>query len=96
MFVKSHGSKARVVPFINGQTGEEFSKLMFPNAQFTQGDLKGKTLSASWGKSLQGGLTAQQVAEQKDQLCVIEMDTPEHYMVCRQGELRGEDVEVEW
>lgn len=96
MFVKSHGSKARVVPFVNRETGEQFTKLMFPNATFQQGDLAGKTLSASWGKSLEGGLTAQQVAEQKDSLQVIEYMRPENYMVCKQGELRGEDVEVDW
>lgn len=96
LFVKSHGSKARVVPFANKQTGEEFTKVVFPAATFQLGELAGKTLSAGWGKSLSGGLTAKEVAEQKDHLIVVELDRPEHYLVCREGELRGEDIEVEW
>jgi hypothetical protein len=96
MFVRSHGSKAMVSEFVNKETGETFTKVVFPNAKFTQGDLAGKTLTASWGKSLAGGLTAQQVAQQKDQLQVIELDRPEHYMVCRQGQLQGEVIDVEW
>lgn len=103
MFVRSHGSKAMVSEFVNTQTGETFTKVTFPNAKFSANSkdsngnsLEGKTLTASWGKSLQGGLTAQQVAQQKDQLQVIELDRPEHYMACRMGELKGDLIDVEW
>ena len=103
MFVRSHGSAAGVSDFVNKQTGESFTKLVFPNAKFgpsakdSQGNsLEGKVLCATWGPSLAGGLTADQVAAKRNELVVLETDRPEHYVVCKQGELQTTLINVEW
>lgn len=99
MFVRSHGGQAGVSDFVSTETGEKFTKLVFPQWRFTAAagkDKAGKTLTAAWGRSLPGGLTAAEVAQQKDSLVVIEYKRPENYMVCRQGALNTTIVNCEW
>lgn len=95
-FAVSHGKKVMVSEFVNKTTGETFTKLAFPNAKHTKaaGDLEGKIITASWGPSLPGGLTAKQVGLMKDELQILETERPEHFVVAKQGQLRGEDVDL--
>jgi hypothetical protein len=95
---------AGVSEFVDRSTGETFTKVVFPNAKFTEAagldrdgkPLAGRTLTAGWGKSLAGGLTPEQVAARKNELCVIELNKPEHYLVCKQGEIKMQRINTEW
>lgn len=103
-FVRSHGMDAGVSEFVDKSTGETFTKVVFPNAKFTEAagldssgkPLAGRILTAGWGKSLPGGLTPDQVAARKEELCVIELNRPEHYLVCKQGELKTQKINTTW
>ena len=82
-FAKSHG-KMKVAPFVNKETGEAFKSCAFLN-----GD--GITLVAFSSKL--GELTPKEIAAQKDDLQVVELESGT-YKLCRAGKDSWEDVDL--
>ena len=82
-FAKSHG-KMKVAPFVNKETGECFKSCAFLN-----GD--GITLVAF--SSNLGELTPAQIAAQKDDLQVVELESGS-FKLCRAGHDTWEDVDL--
>ena len=82
-FAKSHG-KMKVAPFVNKETGEAFKSCAFLN-----GD--GITLVAF--SSNLGELTPAQIAAQKDDLQVVELESGS-FKLCRVGHDSWQDVDL--
>lgn len=84
-FAKSHG-KMQVGEFSNKETGETFKSCIFTNP-----DDQSRCFVAFSSKM--GELTPRQIAEQKDTLQVVELESG-NYSLCKQGANAWEDVEL--
>ena len=82
-FAKAHG-RMKVAPFVNKETGECFKSCAFLN-----GD--GITLVAF--SSNLGELTPAQIAAQKDELQVVQLESGT-YKLCKAGHDTWEDVDL--
>lgn len=83
-FAKSHG-KMKVAPFVNKETGEAFKSCMFVNSE---GEV---TATVNFSSKL-GELTPQQIASQKDELQVVELNSGT-FKLCKAGST-WEDVDL--
>lgn len=83
-FAKSHG-KMKVAPFVNKETGEAFKSCMFVNSE---GEV---TATVNFSNKL-GELTPQQIASQKDELQVVQLNSGT-YKLCKAGST-WEDVDL--
>lgn len=84
-FAKSHG-KMQVGEFANKETGETFKSCIFTNP-----DDNSRCFVAFSSKM--GELTPREIAEQKDSLQVVELESG-NYSLCKQGANAWEDVEL--
>ena len=84
-FAKSHG-KMQVGDFANKENGEAFKSCIFTNPE----DNSRCFVAFS---SKMGELTPKQIAEQKDELQVVELESG-NYSLCRQGANAWEDVDL--
>ena len=84
-FAKSHG-KMQVGDFVNKETGEAFKSCIFTNPE----DSSRCFVAFS---SKMGELTPREIAEQKDSLQVVELESG-NYSLCKQGANAWEDVEL--
>jgi len=84
-FAKSHG-KMQVGDFVNKETGEAFKSCIFTNPE----DNSRCFVAFS---SKMGELTPREIAEQKDSLQVVELESG-NYSLCKQGANAWEDVEL--
>ena len=84
-FAKTHG-KMQVGDFVNKETGEAFKSCIFTNPE----DNSRCFVAFS---SKMGELTPREIAEQKDSLQVVELETG-NYSLCKQGANAWEDVEL--
>lgn len=88
-FARSHG-KMQVGKFTNNETGENFSSCIFT-------DNEGSRCFVAFSSKL-GELTPSQIAAQKNQLQVVELEPDEngitHYSLCKQGANAWEDVNL--
>lgn len=83
-FARSHG-KMQVGQFTNKETGE-----MFKSCIFTDDD--NNRCFVAFSSNL-GELTPSEIAERKDELQVVELESG-NYSLCRQGSNAWEDVEL--
>ena len=83
-FAKSHG-RMKVAPFVNKETGEAFKSCAFLDSE------GGITLVAFSSKL--GELTPAQIAEQKDDLQVVQLESGS-FKLCRAGHDTWEDVDL--
>lgn len=84
-FAKSHG-KMQVGDFVNKETGEAFKSCIFTNPE----DNSRCFVAFS---SKMGELSPREIAEQKDTLQVVELESG-NYSLCKQGANAWEDVEL--
>ena len=84
-FAKSHG-KMQVGDFVNKETGEAFKSCIF-----TSPEDNSRCFVAFSSKM--GELSPREIAEQKDSLQVVELETG-NYSLCKQGANAWEDVEL--
>lgn len=84
-FAKSHG-KMQVGDFVNNETGEAFKSCIFTNPE----DNSRCFVAFS---SKMGELSPREIAEQKDSLQVVELESG-NYSLCKQGANAWEDVEL--
>ena len=84
-FAKSHG-KMQVGDFVNKETGIAFKSCIFTNPE----DNSRCFVAFS---SKMGELTPREIAEQKDSLQVVELESG-NYSLCKQGANAWEDVEL--
>lgn len=75
-FAKSHG-KMKVASFVNKESGEAFKSCMFVNSD---GEV---TATVNFSSKL-GELTPRQIASQKDDLQVVELNSGT-YKLCKSG-----------
>ena len=85
-FAKSHG-KMQVGEFANKETGETFKSCIFTNPE----DSSRCFVAFS---SKMGELSPKEIAEQKDELQVVELESG-NYSLCRQGANAWEDVNLD-
>ena len=83
-FAKSHG-KMKVAPFVNKETGECFKSCAFL-------DSKGGITLVAFSSKL-GELTPKEIAEQKDDLQVVQLESGT-YKLCKAGHDTWEDVDL--
>ena len=83
-FAKSHG-KMKVAPFVNKETGECFKSCAFLDSD------GGITLVAFSSKL--GELTPAQIAAQKDDLQVVQLESGS-FKLCKAGKNSWEDVDL--
>ena len=83
-FAKAHG-RMKVAPFVNKETGECFKSCAFLDSE------GGITLVAFSSKL--GELTPAQIAEQKDDLQVVQLESGS-FKLCRAGHDTWEDVDL--
>lgn len=83
-FARAHG-KMKVAPFINKETGEAFKSCAFVDSDNTV------TLVAF--SSNLGELTPQQIAAQKNELQIVELETGT-FKLCKQGVNSWDDVDL--
>ena len=83
-FAKSHG-KMKVAPFVNKETGECFKSCAFL-------DSKGGITLVAFSSKL-GELTPAQIAAQKDELQVVQLESGT-YKLCKAGHDTWEDVDL--
>ena len=83
-FAKSHG-KMKVAPFVNKETGECFKSCAFLDSD------GGITLVAFSSKL--GELTPAQIAVQKDDLQVVQLESGS-FKLCKAGKNSWEDVDL--
>lgn len=83
-FAKTHG-RMKVAPFVNKESGEEFKACAFVNPE-------GAATLVAFSSKL-GELTPQQIANQKDSLQVIELESGT-FKLCKQGTGSWEDVDL--
>lgn len=84
-FAKSHG-KMQVGDFVNKETGEAFKSCIFTNPE----DNSRCFVAFS---SKMGELSPREIAEQKDSLQVVELESG-NFSLCKQGANAWEDVEL--
>ena len=83
-FAKAHG-RMKVAPFVNKETGECFKSCAFL-------DSKGGITLVAFSSKL-GELTPAQIAAQKDDLQVVELESGT-YKLCKAGHDTWEDVDL--
>ena len=83
-FARAHG-RMKVAPFVNKETGEAFKSCAFV-------DSEGATTLVAFSSNL-GELTPRQIAAQKDNLQVVELESGT-YKLCKQGASSWEDVDL--
>lgn len=83
-FAKSHG-KMQVGNFVNKESGEEFSSCIFTNGE-------GVRTFVAFSSKL-GVLTPAEIAAQKDNLQVVELESG-NFSLCRQGANNWQDVDL--
>lgn len=84
-FARAHG-KMQVGDFVNGETGEAFKSCIFTNPE----DNSRCFVAFS---SKMGALTPAEIAEQKDELQVVELESG-NFSLCHQGANAWADVEL--
>jgi hypothetical protein len=84
-FAKSHG-KMQVGEFANKETGETFKSCIFTNPE-------DNTRCFVAFSSKMGELTPREIAEQKDSLQVVELESG-NYSLCKQGANAWNDVDL--
>lgn len=84
-FARTHG-KMQVGDFVNKETGEAFKSCIFTNPE----DNSRCFVAFS---SKMGELTPREIAEQKDSLQVVELESG-NFSLCKQGGNTWEDVEL--
>lgn len=84
-FAKSHG-KMQVGEFANKETGETFKSCIFTNPE-------DNTRCFVAFSSKMGELTPREIAEQKDSLQVVELESG-NYSLCKQGTNAWNDVDL--
>lgn len=85
-FAKAHG-KMQVGEFANGETGEVFKSCVFTNPS----DNSRCFVAFS---SKMGELTPKQIAAQKDELQVVQLESG-NYSLCKVGSNAWEDVDLD-
>lgn len=89
-FARMRGPKMQVGNFTNGKTGDKFKSCIFTNNE-------GTATFVSFSNNL-GVLTPQQIAAQKDELQVVELETEgyedHHFSLCKKGENNWETVDL--
>lgn len=83
-FAKIHG-RMKIAPFINKKTGESFKSCAFLNSE-------GEVTLVAFSSKL-GELTPAQIATQKDDLQVVELESGS-YKLCKVGHDTWEDVDL--
>ena len=83
-FAKSHG-RMKVAPFVNKETGEAFKSCAFLSSD-------GEVTLVAFSRNL-GELTPKQIAEQKDDLQVVQLESGS-YKLCKTGHDTWEDVDL--
>ena len=83
-FARAHG-RMKVAPFVNKETGEAFKSCAFV-------DPEGATTLVAFSSNL-GELTPQQIAAQKNNLQVVELESGT-FKLCKQGASSWEDVDL--
>ena len=83
-FARAHG-RMKVAPFVNKETGEAFKSCAFINSE-------GATTLVAFSSKL-GELTPRQIAAQKDNLQVVQLESGT-LKLCRQGNSSWEDVDL--
>lgn len=83
-FAKAHG-RMKVAPFVNKETGECFKSCAFL-------DSKGGITLVAFSSKL-GELTPKEIAAQKDDLQVVELESGT-YKLCKAGHDTWEDVDL--
>ena len=83
-FAKSHG-KMKVAPFVNKETGEAFKSCAFLSPD-------GEVTLVAFSSKL-GELTPKQIAAQKDDLQVVQLESGS-YKLCKAGHDTWEDVDL--
>lgn len=83
-FARSHG-KMKVAPFVNKETGEAFKSCAFLSSE-------GEITLVAFSSKL-GELTQAQIAAQKDDLQVVQLESGS-FKLCRAGHNTWEDVDL--
>lgn len=83
-FAKSHG-RMKVAPFVNKETGEAFKSCAFLSPE-------GEITLVAFSSKL-GELTPKQIAAQKDDLQVVQLESGS-YKLCKTGHDTWEDVDL--
>ncbi len=83
-FAKAHG-RMKVAPFINKKTNESFKSCAFLSSD-------GEVTLVAFSSNL-GELTPKQIAEQKDDLQVVELESGS-FKLCKAGHDTWEDVDL--
>lgn len=83
-FARAHG-RMKVAPFVNKETGEAFKSCAFVNSE-------GATTLVAFSSKL-GELTPRQIAAQKDNLQVVQLESGS-YKLCKRGTSSWEDVDL--
>lgn len=83
-FAKAHG-RMKVAPFVNKDTGEAFKSCAFLSSG-------GKVTLVAFSSKL-GELTPAQIAAQKDDLQVVQLESGS-YKLCKAGHDTWEDVDL--
>ena len=83
-FAKAHG-RMKVAPFVNKETGECFKSCAFLGSD-------GEVTLVAFSSKL-GELTPKQIAEQKDDLQVVQLESGS-YKRCKTGHDTWEDVDL--
>ena len=84
-FAKSHGKMQVTGDLTNSQTGETFKACCFTDSEGT------KTFVAFSSKL--GVLTPQQIAAQRDELQVVQLESG-NYSLCKAGQNNWQDVDL--
>ena len=83
-FAKAHG-RMKVAPFVNKETGECFKSCAFLNSD-------GEVTLVAFSSKL-GELTPKQIAAQKDDLQVVQLESGS-FKLCKTGHDTWEDVDL--
>ena len=83
-FAKSHG-RMKVAPIVNKETGEAFKSCAFLSSD-------GEVTLVAFSSKL-GELTPKQIAEQKDDLQVVQLESGS-FKLCKTGHDTWEDVDL--
>ena len=84
-FARAHGPQMKVAPFVNKDTGESFNSCVFIN------DERELTL-VNFSSNL-GELTPQQIANQKNDLQVVQLESGS-YKLCKAGSDTWQEVNL--
>ena len=83
-FARTHG-RMKVAPFVNRETGEYFKSCAFLSSE-------GEITLVAFSSNL-GELTPKQIAEQKDDLQVVQLESGS-FKLCKAGHDTWEDVDL--